>query len=372
MKRNTKPQNPNSFTRRQFLQASALGAAGAFAWSKGLHSTALADEEPVLNAFMLPGYEESGMLDSFEEETGIKVNLRIGDGHEQMFSMMQRETDEFDVSCVTSAYIQQAAKEGLLQPLDEDRLPLDRYMEPLDQWSLNYHDGRMYALINRFGYYGLTYNTNFITAEEASSYEILFDPKVRGRVALFDWHLPNMGVIARYLGYEDPFHLEPDQFAHVKEVLSELRPQVGLIGNNAQTIQGLASQDYWITIAGEWVHAGLEADGLPYAAQLPQEGGVTWDQSVVVLKNARHPHNAMKFIEYMASAQFQAKLAVPEIYYSMVPNVDAVELLTDDQRRLLNLHDLDVFRNDFLTNLSPREFPPNFNEWMDAWSDFRG
>ena len=50
--------------------------------------------------------------------------------------------------------------------LDENRLPLDKYMPPFDKWPLNYWNNKPYALVNRFGYYGLTYNTNHLTSEE--------------------------------------------------------------------------------------------------------------------------------------------------------------------------------------------------------------
>lgn len=363
------------FSRRRFLKASLASAAGAYGLKAGValahNHGAGHTEEPVVNAFMLSGYDQPGILAQFERDTGIRVNLRIGGNHEEMFAMMRTAPDTFDVSTVTSAYIQQAAREGLLLALDESRLPLDRYMPPLDRWGLNYLDDTMYGLINRFGYYGLTYNTNHLSAADCESYEILFDPKLRRRVALFDWHLPIMGVIGRYLGYEDPYAVDAEGLERIKEALFRLRPQVGLIGNNAQTIQALASQSYWVTVAGEWVQAGLYDDGLPYAATLPREGGVTWDQSVVVLKNAKHPNNAMKLVEYLAGAHFQSQLAVANVYYSMVPNIDAVESLSADHRRLLNLEDLASFQTQWLPNLAPRRFPDNIEAWKDIWAEFK-
>ena len=360
-------------TRRKFLKNSAATAIGASAVISGLDwQKAEAAEEPVLNAFLLSGYHEEGMLTKFEQDTGIKVNLKTGKGHEEMFAAIQNSPPgTFDVSSVTSAYIQQAAKGGHLMALDENRLPLDKYMPPFDKWPLNYWNNKPYALVNRFGYYGLTYNTNHLTSEECQSYDILFDKKLKGKIALFDWFLPIMGVIGRYCGFEDPYVLNDAQLAEVKKKLFELRPQIGLIGNNAQTIGGLASQSYWVTIAGEWVQAGLADDGHPYAAVLPKEGGVTWDQSVVVLKNAKHPSNAMKFIEYVAGPHFQAKLAVANVYYSMVPNRDAVDKLSMEHRKLLNLEDPAKFQREYLSRLAPRKFPPNVEAWKAIWAEFK-
>lgn len=369
MARHTTKSNRH-LSRRDVFRGGAglLGTAtlGSLAWP-----ASATEEEPILNAFMLSGYQESGMIEQFEQETGIRVNLRIGGGHEEMFAMMLSDDGEWDVSTVTSAYIQELARGGHLRELDKSMLPLDEYLSPFDRWALNYHNDRLYALINRFGYYGITYNSNHLTEEECQTYEILFDPRLRGRVALFDWHLPIMGVIGRYLGYEDPYAVDAEGLAEIRAKLFELRPQVGLIGNNAQTIQGLASQSYWATIAGEWVQASLKDDGLPYEAVLPREGGVTWDQSAVILRNSRRPNNAMKFIQYLAGAHFQSRLAVANVYYSMVPNVNAIEQLSPQHRELLNLQDLNSFRDDFLPNLAPRRFPDNIAAWNDIWAEFK-
>ena len=362
--------NIDSKSRRRFLRNSTLALTGA-SFSNAIFTSNVSASQTV-NAFLLSGYHEDGMLTKFEQDTGISVNLKIGKGHEEMFAAMQNsQAGTFDVSCVTSAYIQQAAAGGHLMALDESRLPLDKYMAPFDKWPLNYYDGKLYGLVNRFGYYGLTYNTNHLSEEECQTYDILYDPKLKGKVALFDWFLPIMGVIGRHLGYEDPYTITPKQLQDVKKKLFELRPQVGLIGNNAQTIQGLASQSYWVTIAGEWVQAGLADDGLPYGAVLPVEGGVTWDQSVVVLNTAKNPENAMKFVEYIAGPHFQAKFAVANVYYSMVPNYDAIEKISARQRGLLNLTDPEKFKSEYLARLAPRKFPPNVEEWKQIWAEFK-
>ena len=45
-------------------------------------------------------------------------------------------------------------------------------------------NGKMYAIVNRFGYYGITYNHNKFSESDVSSYDVLFDSANKGRVAL--------------------------------------------------------------------------------------------------------------------------------------------------------------------------------------------
>jgi spermidine/putrescine transport system substrate-binding protein len=334
---------------------------------------AVVEEEKFVNVLAFSGYEEPGMLTSFEEATGIKVNLKVHDGSDdEMIALIQTSPPgTWDIMTPTSAYIPNLAKEGLVAELNQADLPMGDYLKPMDQWPTCFYEGKMYGLLNRFGYYGLTYNSEQLTLDDVGSLDILMDPKLTGKVALFDWFLPNMGVVSKWLGFDPPYDLTADQLQQVKEKLFELRPQVGVIGSTAQTTQALASGDYWVAIAGEFVQAGLFMDGHPYLAAVPKEGGVTWDQAVIMLENSPRPGNALKFMQYVAGPEFQAKLAVARTYYSMVPNRKAAEHLTDEQRELLNLADLANFEKNFLTNLSPRQRPDNIDEWSTIWEEFK-
>lgn len=332
-----------------------------------------AAEEGILNILAFAGYEEPGMLDAFKQKTGITVNLKIHDGSDdEMIALIQTSPPgTWDIMTPTSAYIPNLAQQDLLMALDPADYPLDEYLPPFDRWSTCFVDGTMYGLINRFGYYGITYDSTKVQAGNVQSYDILMDPALAGQVALFDWFLPNMGAMAKWLGFDSPYRLTDAQLAQVKDQLFALRPQVGLIGSTAQTTQALASGEFAVAIAGEFVQAGLALEGKPFLATVPREGGVTWDQAAIILANTPRPNNAVQFLQYIAGADFQSKLAVAKTYFSMVPNREAVALLTEDQRKLLNLTDLNNFKSEFLANLSPRERPENIEEWSAIWEEFK-
>ncbi|MEM9007219.1 MAG: extracellular solute-binding protein, partial [Cyanobacteria bacterium P01_F01_bin.86] len=229
--------------RRRFLQFSALGlAAGAAGLRNTSQSAAWAEEEKVVNILAFSGYEEPGMLAPFEEEIGIKVNLKIHDGSDdEMISLIQTSPPgTWDIMTPTSAYVPNLAKQDYLLALNEADYPLGDYLKPLDTWPPCFVDGEMYGLLNRFGYYGITYNSEQLSLADVDSFNVLMDPKLKGKVALFDWFLPNMGVVSKWLGFDPPYQLSASQLAQVKDRLMELRPQVGLIGSTAQTTQALA------------------------------------------------------------------------------------------------------------------------------------
>ena len=367
-------KSPN-WTRRRFLGTGSSGAllGGAALSSPWIWPGNAAAQSQEVNVLAFGGYEEPGMLDAFESDTGIKVNLKIHDGSdEEMVALVgSSPAGTFDIITPTSAYVPRAARDGLLLEMNPGDYPLDDYFEIIANWPPCYVDGKMYGLVNRFGYYGITYNHNKFSESDVSSYALLWDPAVTGRVALFDWFLPNMGCMSKYNGNPHPYDLDAAAFSALVDRLNSLRPQVGLVGNTSQVIQAMAGGSYDLAIAGEWVQAGMYDDGLPFKALVPQEGGVTWDQAVCIAANTPRPENAVKFVQYVAGPHFQSMLAVAKTYYSMVPNKKAAALLPDDKRELLNLVDLDRFDEVFMANLSPRKDPDNRSDWLDAWENFK-
>lgn len=357
-------------SRRSLLQGTAALSAAALA-SPFIATRAHASG--AVNVLAFGGYEEPGMLDAFTRETGISVNLKIHDGSdEEMIALMQSSAPgTFDVITPTSAYIPRAIEDGIIAELNPADFPLDDYFRIIAEWPPVWKDGRLYAIVNRFGYYGITYNHTKFSEADVSSYDILFDPAVRGRVALFDWFLPNMGCLSKYNGNAEPYDLNAVAFAELRETLTRLRPQVGFVGGTSQVIQAMAGGSYDLAIAGEWVQAGMYDDGLPFKALVPNEGGVTWDQAVCVSATTPNRENAIRFVQYVSGPEFQAKLAVARTYYSMVPNRRAAEMLPDDKRDLLNLTDIDRFDEVFMSNLSPRKDPANRSDWLDAWEAFK-
>jgi len=357
-------------SRRTVLKATA-GSAIALPWLWRSGPAFAADN--VVNVLAFGGYEEPGMLDDFTAETGITVNLKIHDGSDaEMVAMVKTSAPgTFDVMTPTSSFIPSAVADGVLMELNDADYPLTNYFPIIANWAPTLVDGKRYAIVNRFGYYGITYNHTKYSEEDASSWGLLFDEAVKGKVALFDWYLPNMGCLSKYNGNANPYDLDATAFGKLGDTLTSLRPQVGMVAGTSQVQQALAGGTFDLAIAGEWVQAGMFASGLPFKAVVPKEGGVTWDQAPCIAANTLRPENAVKFLQYISGPAFQAKLAVAKTYYSMVPNKLAAAALTTEQRELLNLADLDKFDSVFMANLSPRKMPANDADWLSTWENFK-
>jgi spermidine/putrescine transport system substrate-binding protein len=359
----------SGISRRTLLKTTAASAiALPWLWRRPAFAA-----DNIVNVLAFGGYEEPGMLDDFTAETGISVNLKVHDGSdEEMVAMVKTSPPgTFDVMTPTSSFIPGAAAAGVLMALNDADYPLADYFPIIANWAPTMVDGKRYAIVNRFGYYGITYNHTKYSEDDASSWGLLFDEAVKGKVALFDWYLPNMGCLSKYNGNANPYDLDAAAFEALGQTLVSLRPQVGMVGGTSQVQQALAGGTFDLAIAGEWVQAGMFASGLPFKAAVPKEGGVTWDQAPCIAANTPRPENAVKFLQYITGPAFQARLAVAKTYYSMVPNKLAAAALTTEQRELLNLADLDKFDSEFMAKLSPRKMPANDADWLSTWENFK-
>ena len=164
--------------------------------------------ERVLNLLCWVGYEEPSMINVFEDKYDVKVNAKTYVGGDQMFTLFTQSRDVYDVVVVDPEYLPKLHAAGRLAKLDRDDYDSGDYFAPFKMFPFTEYDGDLYAVPIRFGSNGLVYNTNHLTPEDVMSYKILWDPKVKGRVGIWDWYLPSMGVLSPRCGQPDPIRYQ--------------------------------------------------------------------------------------------------------------------------------------------------------------------
>lgn len=327
-----------------------------------------------LNLLAWVGYEEREMLDVFEKKYNLKVNYKTFVGGDQMFALFTQSRGTYDVVVVDPEYIEKLHGARRLAELNPEDYNFNGYFEPLKKFPLTWIDGKLYAVLVRFGANGLVYNTKYLTPEDIKSYKILWDEKVKGKVGIWDWYLPSMGTLSRAMGNQEPYRITDEQFAVLKQRLMELRSQVAAIHSTPpEMLAALANEQTWIVPAGgEWVAAILQQQGKPVDWTVPEEGGVMWIETLVIANDAPHPDMAKLYIQWMQTPEAQALLTQREAYNSNVPNKKAYELLTPQQRDILKVHN-EQEGLALINKLSIRRLPINQPEkvWQDAWQEFK-
>jgi spermidine/putrescine transport system substrate-binding protein len=326
-----------------------------------------------LNILVQAGYDEPQIIGPFEEMYNVSVNSRVFPSSDEMFALLQASRPgDWDITMPDTPWIERLHQAGLVEELDPADFPMiaDQYerWQDFDQLMV---DGAQYGIVSRWGLYGIVYNSNHVDAEEAQSIGVMYDEAYRGQVVLFDWYLPNMGMIGRYAGFDQPYDVTGEDFETIRELTLELRPQVGVIAaTNTDTIQALAMESGYLSFGGEWLQLLLKDEGHPIELAVPEEGGVSWTEAVVQLSGSQNPEAAQAFMQYILSPEPQAKLAWADAFHATVPNSQAVEFLTPEQAEALRMDD-PARIDEILGKIATRKLPPDESFWIETWEEFK-
>jgi spermidine/putrescine transport system substrate-binding protein len=327
-----------------------------------------------LNVLSWPGYDEPELNQPFEQKYGVRINFKTYVGGDQMYALLTQSKGVYDAVVVDAEFVKKLNAIGKLSALNPADYDLSDYFAPFQKFELAFQDGTQYAIVVRWGSNGLVYNTKRFTEAEAATYATLFSEKAKGRVGIWDWYLPSMGVIAKSLGFKDAYSLTTDQFNQVHNELRRLRPQVAAFyGTLSEMTTALGNDQVWmIPAAGAWVAAVVQAQGKPVDWSVPKEGGIMWTEALTIPSDAPHPSLAEEYVRWMTTPEAQALLAMRRVGHNNVPNRKAYQLMSPELREELKiLSDQDAL--DLIAQLSVRDLPTNQPEsqWQSVWEQFK-
>src|SRR6478736_587040 len=331
---------------------------------------------PTLRVLAWVGYDEPDFVHAIEKELGAKIIVKTYVGGDQMYQLIRTApAGTYDVVDVDVEYGERLYREGALFPLAPALWTADDAFAPFRQGGPARTGDAVYGSVVRWGALGLVYNSEHVTADEAHSYSILWDPKLKDKIVAFDWYLPSMGVLSRYLGNPEPYALSKVELTKLESKLMELKPSIRSVhAATGDVIRDLGAQEAWVSFGiGEWAAAVLAEQGKPIAWTVPKEGGVMWVEALAIPKSATHEELSERFIQAVRRPENLAKLAWRQAYHSQVPRKSAYTHLSDDQRKLLKAENIDSLE-ELAQSLSIRRLPgPNTSEaeWMKVWSNFK-
>ena len=222
------------------------------------------------------GVDDPALLESFEKDTGIKVQFKTFVGADEMYSLLTNSKNQYDVVMVGSEYIGKLYANGRLATLDPADYDLSQYIPTFKKLPLCYVKDKMIAIPIEFGANGLAYNTSVISASEASSYAILMSDKVKGKVGVWDRYLPIMGVLSKSLGNATPYDISDEKFLTLKKTLFDLRQQLSVIAPNFPILIASFARGETIVVPGgaAFFASALQQQGIPIDWIIPKEGGI--------------------------------------------------------------------------------------------------
>ena len=260
-------------------------------------------------------------IKEFEKQYGIKVNVETFDDMETMYQKVSNSGVKYDVILVSDALMPRMIKNNLVQELNKDNIPNISQMDE-GYLNLDIDPGNKYSVPYMFGTVGLIYNKD-VVKEDVDSWDILWNPKYKGNIMMFDSVRDTMGIALKKLGYSMNT-TDLKEINEAKDVLMKQKDLVLAYVNDEGKDRLLGEEvAMGIIYSGDAVTLMDENPNLDYA--IPKEGSNKWVDAMCIPKTAQNKKEAELFINFLLDPE-NAKINAEYIGYS-IPNEGALKLL---------------------------------------------
>ncbi len=287
------------------------------------------DRSHVLKVYNWSDYIAEGVLDDFKEwyfeQTGERVEViyMTFDVNEAMLSKIEKGHEDYDVVCPSDYIIERMLNKGLLLPMDysclgntpnyieQNRSPFIENMFKSINPSI---DANQYSVAYMWGTTGIIYNSDKVSREEASTWDIIRNPKFAGKILIKDAPRDVYAPVLIYLKQRELasgkvtlsslMHDSSDEsIALVKDYLLQCKP--GVYGWEADLgKEQLTKERAYVSLnwSGDAVWAINEAAsvGVNLDYVVPEEGSTVWFDGWVIPKYAKNVKAATYFINFMS------------------------------------------------------------------------
>ncbi|MEY9853136.1 spermidine/putrescine-binding protein [Leifsonia sp. EB41] len=361
--------------RRRSRRALAIVAAGAAAVAVGLTGCSLSPSTAsggnTLTVATWKGYgaDLPWAAAEFKKETGATVKYEFIDSESSELQLLKKANGAIDVALPNIQYIGQGIDQGLFHSLDSSKLTnyKDLYPEFSGRTEIR-KDGDLYGVPWTWGSSGVFYDSAKVSPA-TDSLGVLWDPKYKGQIALFDDPTVLVPLTALYLG-EDPQN--PDM-AKVTPALQKLKDNAKLLYSSSDDLAKAVASGSVVAGTGDSGSLGSliasKAAGTEnFRYEIPKEGAVGWIDNWAIAAKTQHLDLAYTWLNFMTSPSFLAKWANTPADASPAPaNKSVVDSLPASTMNRLQANPDKISR----LALQLPEPADRLQSWVDAWTQVK-
>jgi putative spermidine/putrescine transport system substrate-binding protein len=292
--------------------------------------TAVGDGEGQLNIVAWAGYIERGETDKafdwvtkFEADTGCKVNVKTANTSDEMVALMNE--GGFDLVTASGDASLRLIAGKRVQPVNVDLIPSWATVDDrLKDSPWHTVDGVHYGTPYMWGPNVLMYNTEVFKDAPPTSWNVVFEEmnlpdgqSNKGRVQAYDGPI-HIADAAQYLMFHkpelkitSPYELNEEQYKAALDLLRVQRTLTSRYWHDA-FIQMDDFKNEGMAASGTWPFQVnlLQADSVPVASVIPQEGATGWADTTMMHVDSANPNCAYKWMEHSLASNLQADLSV--------------------------------------------------------------
>ncbi|WP_108483307.1 ABC transporter substrate-binding protein [Oceaniglobus ichthyenteri] len=339
--------------RRGFIKSAA--ATGLILSSPAYLRTASAQGAGQVNVWAYDGFVPGDFVDQFQDETGIKVNMRLVDDQGKQFNLMaaERQSPTADIVTVAGHRFLQFIDSDLIAPLDTSRLSNWGAINPVfseSDWSTV--SGNKWGVPILSGAEIMAYNSDMATIDQPSSWDTMFSDEWAGQNAYI---LQDMfSIVMLYLGYDGnmvAYMDDPEEAARIvnetRDFLIENKSKVRKYYDAGAEIQQMfINQD--VSVAHSWNGpiAKLIADGFPVKMTIPKEGSYGFVYTLNVAQGGPNTDNAYTFLDFlMSKPEYGAEMSRQSGFISTYKG--ASDHLSDEEKAATSFPEEELSRLQF-------------------------
>jgi putative spermidine/putrescine transport system substrate-binding protein len=348
--------------------------------------------EGQVNLIAWAGYVESGQTDpdvdwvtGFEQETGCKVNVKVGNTSDEMVTLMR--TGNYDgVSASGDATLRLIAG-GDVAPVNTDLIPnYADVFEGLKDQKHNSVEGQMYGVPHGRGANLLMWRSD-IVKPAPDSWGAVFDTTspYKGKVTAYDSPI-YIADAALYLmktkpdlGIENPYELDEEQFAAAVDLLKQQRTIIGEYWSDYTKEQAaFAAGDSVIGTTWQVIANLLLADKVKVKTTLPKEGATGWSDTWMISSKAKNPNCMYKWMDHIISPE--ANAGVAEWFGEAPSNAKSCDMTAAKNHcEIFHAEDEAYFDRVWYWTTPQKDCGDDrgnvckdYSEWVQAWTEIKG
>ncbi|WP_396434943.1 extracellular solute-binding protein [Limnohabitans sp.] len=280
-------------------------------------------EAKVLNIYNWPDYISENMVSDFEKETGIQVNYQTFENNEVLQAKLIAGNSGYDIVVPGAVFAQSQIEAGLLQALDKSKIPNLSNLDSAIMAKLDAVDpGNAHLVPWAWSFTTVGINKTKVakalgnTPMPDNAWDLVFNPTYTSKlkscgIAFLDSPTEVMPPALHYIG-KNAYSADTADHKAAGDMLALVRKDIRLFsstliddlaGGKACVVLGWAGD---INIARSRAIENQSAEEIE--ALVPQTGGLLFFDNLAVPKDAKHPNNAMAFINYFLKPEVSAAL----------------------------------------------------------------
>ncbi|ANI28686.1 spermidine/putrescine ABC transporter substrate-binding protein [Yersinia entomophaga] len=309
-------------------------------------SVSVSAEEKILHVYNWSDYIAPDTLVNFQKETGIKVVYDVFDSNEVLEGKLMAGSTGFDLVVPSASFLERQLSAGVFKPLDKNKLPNYKNMDPELLKLVSQHDPEnKYAIPYLWATTGIGYNVDKVKAAlgtdaPINSWDLVLKPENLEKlkscgVSFLDAPSEIFATVLNYLGKDPNSSDAADYTGPATDLLLKLRPNIRYF-HSSQYINDLANGDICVAVgwAGDVMQASNRAkeakNGVNVAYSIPKEGALAFFDVFAMPADAKNQDEAYLFLNYLMRPEVIANIS-NHVFYANA-NKAATPLVNPDVR----------------------------------------